>query len=120
MIAGRAAYLQLRDGRASVLVGEGDGAPDATITLDAATVAVVGAGRASAVEAVLDGRIVVDGDAAAIDELLRVFAEPTAIRPGGIYWSPTRRETCSPMLATMASASPTDESATTATLTVFA
>lgn len=76
VIAGRAAYLQLRDGRASVLLSEGDRAPDATITLDAATVAAVGSGRATAVEAVLDGRIVVEGDATAIDQLVRVFAEP--------------------------------------------
>lgn len=76
VVEGRTACLQLRGGEASVLLGDGDREPDATITLDATTVAAVGAGRATAMEAVLDGRIAVEGDPAAIDDLVRVFAEP--------------------------------------------
>lgn len=76
VVGEEAAVLRLRDGRATVLPGMGEREPDATLTLDAATVVAVGAGRISAVEAALTGRILVEGDQRAVDDLVRAFAEP--------------------------------------------
>lgn len=69
-----AAVLRVRDGRASVLRNGGNLDPDATVRLDAATVAAVGSGRLSVIEATRGGRIAVEGDEAAVDDLVRAFA----------------------------------------------
>ena len=73
VVEGRAAYLRIRDGRAIVLHGEADREPDATVTLDAATVAAVGSGRSSALDAAEAGRISINGDQAAVDDLIRAL-----------------------------------------------
>lgn len=76
VVEGEEAWLQLRNGKASVLPGGSGCTPDATVTLDAATVAAVGSGRVSAVEAAMSGRIAIEGDLAAVEALIRAFDVP--------------------------------------------
>lgn len=70
-VEGRSAHLQVSDGRASVLPGDDDRPADATITLDAATVAAIGSGRISALDAASSGRIAFEGDQLAIERLVQ-------------------------------------------------
>jgi DNA-binding HxlR family transcriptional regulator len=74
VVQGHPAWLQIRDGRANLVPEGADRRPDATVTLDAATVAAIGSGRTSATDAVLAGKVSIEGDQAAIDDLIRVFA----------------------------------------------
>lgn len=67
------ALLRVRDGQARVL-RSGNRKPDVTVRLDAATVASVGSGRVSVTDATRAGRITVEGDEAAFDDLVRAFA----------------------------------------------
>uniref|UniRef100_UPI0016008C8B SCP2 sterol-binding domain-containing protein n=1 Tax=Nocardioides stalactiti TaxID=2755356 RepID=UPI0016008C8B len=74
VIEGRTAYLRIRDGRATVLQGLDGGEPDATVTLGAATVAAIGSGRTTAIDAVVAGRVEIVGGQEAVDDLVRAFA----------------------------------------------
>lgn len=77
VVDGRSAHLQVRSGRATVQPGA-DRQPDATITLDAATVAAIGSGRLAAVDAAAAGRISVEGDREAVTDLVRALTVPTS------------------------------------------
>ncbi|HET7689173.1 MAG TPA: winged helix-turn-helix transcriptional regulator [Nocardioidaceae bacterium] len=74
VVEGRPAYFRVRDGRATVELGDGSRPVDATVTLDAVTVAAVGSGRISAIDAAMAGQITVEGDEAAVADLLRALA----------------------------------------------
>lgn len=76
VVEGRTAHVVIRDRKANVVLGEPAVEPDATVTLDAATVAAVGSGRTSAVDAALEGRIGLEGDPSAIEDLIRAFSAP--------------------------------------------
>lgn len=78
VVEGLPAYVRIREGRAAVVQADPDLAVDATVTLDMSTVAAIGAGRTNAVDAVLAGRITLDGDQKALDDLVRAFSEPAA------------------------------------------
>lgn len=66
------ALLQVHDGHAELLP-PGTAAPDATISIDPATVAALGAGRLATSEAAADGTITVDGDPEAAAALFAAF-----------------------------------------------
>lgn len=66
------ALLRVHDGHAELLP-PGTAAPDATISMDPATVAALGAGRRSIGEAAADGAIAVDGDLDAAGALFAAF-----------------------------------------------
>lgn len=83
IVEGRPAYLQVRDGRATIVPDEVDRKPKATITIDAATVAAIGSGRITITDALLAGRISVVGDRASVDDLLRAYTAPDQPRPDG-------------------------------------
>lgn len=72
VVDGKAAYLRISGGTASV-IGEPAAEPDATVTMDAATVAAVGSGRVAALDAALAGRILIEGEQQAVDDLVRAF-----------------------------------------------
>lgn len=66
------ALLRVHEGRAEVLP-EGSVAPDAVISMDAATMAALGAGRRTIGEATADGAITIDGDVRAAAALTAAF-----------------------------------------------
>jgi len=66
------ALLRVHEGRAEVLP-EGSAAADAVISMDAATMAAVGAGRRTIGEATADGAITIDGDLRAAAALTAAF-----------------------------------------------
>lgn len=66
------ALLRVHEGRAEVLP-EGSVAPDAVISMDAATMAALGAGRRTIGEATADGAITIDGDLRAAAALTAAF-----------------------------------------------
>lgn len=68
------AILRIVDGRASVSRDTGDGQPDVTVRLDAATVAAIGSGRVSVADATKDGRLTLQGDPAAVEKLVELLA----------------------------------------------
>lgn len=74
IVDGLPAHLRIRDGRASVLPGSDHVDADATVRLDAATVAALGSGRVSVLEATLAGNLVIEGDEVAIATLIDLFA----------------------------------------------
>lgn len=73
VVDGMPAHLRIRDGRASVLAGSTPVVADATVRLGAATVAALGSGRVSVLEATTDGRLSVEGDEDAILTLIGLF-----------------------------------------------
>lgn len=73
-VDGEPVHLRFRDGKASVLAGSEHVDADATVRLDAATVAALGAGRVSVLDATLTGRLTIEGDEAAIATLIDLFA----------------------------------------------
>jgi len=77
-IGGASAYLRIRDGVARTVSIDEAGSVDAVVTLDPSTVAAVGAGRLSAVDAVANGRIQLEGSDAAIASLVGIFADDSA------------------------------------------
>ena len=64
--------MRVHDGHAELLPS-GTAAPDTVISMDAAAVAALGAGRRTIREAVADGAITVDGDLNAAAALTAVF-----------------------------------------------
>lgn len=71
------ALLRVHDGHAELLP-PGTAAPDTVISIDAAAVAAVGAGRRTIREAAADGAITVDGDLGAAAALTAAFESGTA------------------------------------------
>lgn len=70
------ALLRIHDGHAEMLP-EGSMAPDVVISMDAATMAAVGAGRRTIGEASAEGAITVDGDPGAAAALTAAFESET-------------------------------------------
>lgn len=73
-VDGKAVILRVSDGRASIVLPDPGMQPDATIRIDAATVAALGSGRLSVSDAETAGRIEFDGDPVAIDALIATLA----------------------------------------------
>lgn len=71
-IGDTSALLRVHDGRAELL-SPGTAAPDTVISMDAATVAALGAGRRTIGEAMADGEFTVDGDLNAAAALTAAF-----------------------------------------------
>jgi DNA-binding HxlR family transcriptional regulator len=71
-LADTSALLRVHDGDAEVLP-EGSAAPDAVISMDAATMAAVGAGRRTISDAADAGAITFEGDLAAVAALTDAF-----------------------------------------------
>ncbi len=92
MLAGIEATYELRVGDSSALVRvhdghsevlpEGSATPDAVISMDAATMAALGAGRRTISEAVADGAITIEGDLNAAAELTAAFEGGAVPDPG--------------------------------------
>ncbi|MCX6397939.1 MAG: winged helix-turn-helix transcriptional regulator [Propionibacteriales bacterium] len=73
VVDGTSAMLRIEGGRASVVQADGSTEPDATIRIKASTVAAVGSGRMSVIEATAAGRVEIEGDPEAVEALIVAF-----------------------------------------------
>ncbi|MGX1811088.1 winged helix-turn-helix transcriptional regulator [Nocardia sp. NPDC055321] len=70
------AQLHLRDGQANVEPGPAVQPADATVTTDVVTLAAIGAGRVSALDAMAEGGVSFEGDPAVLQRLLTAMPAP--------------------------------------------